>query len=109
MDCACHKGNRNCPVQKRNPVAADLTPTLPPALTIGAETRHRKARRRELELQGYVIDEGSTHQNDELAETPAAESATGDNEVKIALGGLGTDHTTTLWQQAYICDCQGHG
>ncbi|XP_018413488.1 PREDICTED: SET domain-containing protein 5 [Nanorana parkeri] len=82
VDCACHKGNRNCPVQKRNPIVTDLQPTLPPALTIGAETRRRKARRRELERQGYVLDEGPTHQNDELAEAPAADSATGDNESK---------------------------
>ncbi|XP_068120903.1 histone-lysine N-methyltransferase SETD5 [Hyperolius riggenbachi] len=80
VDCACHKGNRNCPVQKRNPTVADLPPPLPAALSIGAETRHRKARRRELELQGYVLDDSSNHQNDELAETPVMESATADNE-----------------------------
>lgn len=82
VDCACHKGNRNCPVQKRNPTAPDLAPPLPPTLTIGAETRHRKARRRELELQGYVLDDGTHHQNDGLAEAPGADSAVGDNEAE---------------------------
>ncbi|KAM5148373.1 histone-lysine N-methyltransferase SETD5 [Mantella aurantiaca] len=78
VDCACHKGNRNCPVQKRNPIAAELPPPLPPALTIGAETRHRKARRRELELQGYTLDDATNPQNDDLAEATAADSAYGD-------------------------------
>ncbi|XP_077307931.1 histone-lysine N-methyltransferase SETD5 isoform X1 [Lithobates pipiens] len=82
VDCACHKGNRNCPVQKRNPIASDLAPPIPPTLTIGAETRHRKARRRELELQGYVLDDSTHHQNDGLAEAPAADSAVGDNEAE---------------------------
>ncbi|XP_040851047.1 histone-lysine N-methyltransferase SETD5 isoform X1 [Ochotona curzoniae] len=51
VDCACHKGNRNCPIQKRNPNAAEL-PLPPPSLpTVGAETRRRKARRKELEME----------------------------------------------------------
>uniref|UniRef100_A0A8C6YXD4 SET domain containing 5 n=1 Tax=Nothoprocta perdicaria TaxID=30464 RepID=A0A8C6YXD4_NOTPE len=43
VDCACHKGNRNCPVQKRSPNAAEHLP--PPVLgtLLGAETRRRKA------------------------------------------------------------------
>lgn len=53
MDCACHKGNQNCPVQKHNlhPKDALLSPPslLAPSPLIGAETRQRKARRRELE------------------------------------------------------------
>uniref|UniRef100_A0A8B9MFG3 SET domain-containing protein n=1 Tax=Accipiter nisus TaxID=211598 RepID=A0A8B9MFG3_9AVES len=51
VDCACHKGNRNCPVQKRSPNAAEHLP--PPVLgtLIGAETRRRKARRKELEME----------------------------------------------------------
>ncbi|XP_069822950.1 histone-lysine N-methyltransferase SETD5 isoform X2 [Dendropsophus ebraccatus] len=81
VDCACHKGNRNCPVQKRNPSTGELPPPVAPPLSIGAETRHRKARRRELEQQGYVVDESSNHQTDEVAETPATE-ATGDHETE---------------------------
>ncbi|XP_075039589.1 histone-lysine N-methyltransferase SETD5 isoform X2 [Mixophyes fleayi] len=80
VDCACHKGNRNCPVQKRNPNSADLPPPAPPALSIGAETRHRKARRRELEQQGYVVDESASHQADEPAEAPVADVVTADHE-----------------------------
>nr|XP_009508261.1 PREDICTED: SET domain-containing protein 5 isoform X2 [Phalacrocorax carbo] len=80
VDCACHKGNRNCPVQKRSPNAAEHLP--PPVLgtLIGAETRRRKARRKELEMeqQGVASDENSSQQMDEVPEGPAAVS---DNEV----------------------------
>ncbi|XP_056380650.1 histone-lysine N-methyltransferase SETD5 isoform X3 [Hyla sarda] len=81
VDCACHKGNRNCPVQKRNPITGELPSPIPPPLSIGAETRHRKARRRELEQQGYVVDESANHQTDEVATTPATEP-TGDHEAE---------------------------
>lgn len=53
MDCACHKSNQNCPVQKHNLSPRDnlvSPPSLPPpSPLIGAETRRRKARRKELE------------------------------------------------------------
>ncbi|XP_047437994.1 histone-lysine N-methyltransferase SETD5 isoform X3 [Mugil cephalus] len=53
VDCACHKGNQNCPVQKHNlsPRENLLSPPClpPPSPLVGAETRRRKARRRELE------------------------------------------------------------
>uniref|UniRef100_A0A8C9GEA3 SET domain containing 5 n=1 Tax=Pavo cristatus TaxID=9049 RepID=A0A8C9GEA3_PAVCR len=79
VDCACHKGNRNCPVQKRSPNAAEHLP--PPVLgtLIGAETRRRKARRKELEMeqQGVVLDETISQQTEEVPEGPAAVS---DNE-----------------------------
>uniref|UniRef100_A0A8C8RQ52 SET domain containing 5 n=1 Tax=Pelusios castaneus TaxID=367368 RepID=A0A8C8RQ52_9SAUR len=81
VDCACHKGNRNCPVQKRSPNAAEhLPPPVLSALMIGAETRRRKARRKELELeqQGVGSDENSNQQAEEVPEGPAAAS---DNEV----------------------------
>lgn len=81
VDCACHKGNRNCPVQKRSPNAAEHLP--PPVLgtLIGAETRRRKARRKELEMeqQGMASDENGSQQTEEVPEAPAAVS---DNEVK---------------------------
>ncbi|KAJ7400937.1 hypothetical protein BTVI_100631 [Pitangus sulphuratus] len=79
VDCACHKGNRNCPVQKRSPNAAEHLP--PPVLgtLIGAETRRRKARRKELEMeqQSVASDENSSQQTEEVPEGPAAVS---DNE-----------------------------
>ncbi|XP_018523033.1 histone-lysine N-methyltransferase SETD5 isoform X3 [Lates calcarifer] len=53
VDCACHKGNQNCPVQRHNlsPRESFLSPPclLPPSPLVGAETRRRKARRREIE------------------------------------------------------------
>ncbi|XP_041635937.1 histone-lysine N-methyltransferase SETD5 isoform X2 [Cheilinus undulatus] len=53
VDCACHKGNQNCPVQKHNlsPRESLLSPPSlpPPPSVVGAETRRRKARRREQE------------------------------------------------------------
>ncbi|NXR07402.1 SETD5 protein, partial [Semnornis frantzii] len=78
VDCACHKGNRNCPVQKRSPNAAEHLP--PPVLgtLLGAETRRRKARRKELEMeqQGIASDENSSQQAEEAPEAPAAVSDT---------------------------------
>lgn len=82
VDCACHKGNRNCPVQKRNPISGELPPPITPLLSIGAETRHRKARRRELEQQGYVVEENANHQTDEAAEAAVTDVVTGDQEAE---------------------------
>ncbi|XP_044308070.1 histone-lysine N-methyltransferase SETD5 isoform X2 [Varanus komodoensis] len=77
VDCACHKGNRNCPVQKRSPNTVEQLP--PPILDtlIGAETRRRKARRKELEQRGAASDENSNPQTEEVPEGLAAAS---DNE-----------------------------
>uniref|UniRef100_H3CBV6 SET domain containing 5 n=1 Tax=Tetraodon nigroviridis TaxID=99883 RepID=H3CBV6_TETNG len=54
VDCACHKGNQNCPVQKHNMSPREnllTTPSLPISTPLpGAETRRRKARRRALEV-----------------------------------------------------------
>ncbi|XP_075880853.1 histone-lysine N-methyltransferase SETD5-like isoform X3 [Nelusetta ayraudi] len=61
VDCACHKSNQNCPVQKHNlsPRESLLSPPSLPITTpqVGAETRRRKARRRELE--GGLGSDGS--------------------------------------------------
>ncbi|XP_015203763.2 histone-lysine N-methyltransferase SETD5 isoform X1 [Lepisosteus oculatus] len=67
VDCACHKGNQNCPVQKHNSSPMELLPPppLPPVpAQVGAETRRRKARRKELEVgnQGSMSDENSNQQ-----------------------------------------------
>uniref|UniRef100_A0A8C6PBX7 SET domain containing 5 n=1 Tax=Nothobranchius furzeri TaxID=105023 RepID=A0A8C6PBX7_NOTFU len=47
VDCACHKGNQNCPVQKHN-----LSPPtqILPSPPVGAETRRRKAQRKDQRL-----------------------------------------------------------
>lgn len=74
VDCACHKGNRNCPVQKRSPNSVEQLP--PPILDtlIGAETRRRKARRKELEQRGAASDENSNPQAEEVPEGLVAAS-----------------------------------
>ncbi|XP_060036752.1 histone-lysine N-methyltransferase SETD5 isoform X6 [Erinaceus europaeus] len=80
VDCACHKGNRNCPIQKRNPNAAEAPLPPPPSLPIiGAETRRRKARRKELEMeqQSEAPEEGSNQQPEQVAEKVTVSS---DNE-----------------------------
>lgn len=71
VDCACHKGNRNCPIQKRNPSAAEPPLPPPPSLpTIGAETRRRKARRKELEMeqQNEAPEEENNQQPEQIPE-----------------------------------------
>ncbi|KAK7916126.1 hypothetical protein WMY93_011887 [Mugilogobius chulae] len=75
VDCACHKGNENCPVQKHNlnPTENFVSPPslLPPAPLIGAETRRRKARRKEQE--GSVGDSNqSLDQHSEAKEGQGA-------------------------------------
>ncbi|XP_059800755.1 histone-lysine N-methyltransferase SETD5 isoform X2 [Hypanus sabinus] len=64
VDCACHKGNQNCPVQKHNQESME-----PP---VGAETRRRKARRKEWEME-LELNQGSDENNGQQQEG-AAES-----------------------------------
>ncbi|XP_062970202.1 histone-lysine N-methyltransferase SETD5 isoform X5 [Cynocephalus volans] len=80
VDCACHKGNRNCPIQKRNPNAAEPPLPPPPSLpTIGAETRRRKARRKELEMEQQ--NEASEGNNDQQPqEIPEKLTVSSDHE-----------------------------
>uniref|UniRef100_A0A8C5R8Q6 SET domain containing 5 n=1 Tax=Leptobrachium leishanense TaxID=445787 RepID=A0A8C5R8Q6_9ANUR len=80
VDCACHKGNRNCPVQKRSSNTTDLPPPVAPTLSIGAETRRRKARRKELEQQGHVADDSNSNHVEDVQEVPPAEAVTSDQE-----------------------------
>ncbi|XP_012587598.1 PREDICTED: SET domain-containing protein 5 isoform X2 [Condylura cristata] len=80
VDCACHKGNRNCPIQKRNPNAAEPPLPPPPSLpTVGAETRRRKARRKELEMeqQSEAPEEDNSQQPEQVPEKVTVSS---DNE-----------------------------
>lgn len=87
VDCACHKGNRNCPIQKRNPNAAELPLPPPPSLpTIGAETRRRKARRKELEMeqQNEAPEEDNNQQPEQIPEKVTVSS---DHEVNSLVRG----------------------
>ncbi|XP_043933967.1 histone-lysine N-methyltransferase SETD5 isoform X2 [Protopterus annectens] len=76
VDCACHKGNQNCPIQnqKESPSETVSAPSLM-LLQQGTETRRRKARRKELEQenQSSVFENSSQHnrqeEDDESAET----------------------------------------
>lgn len=74
VDCACHKGNQNCPVQKHNMSPREnllTTPSLaPPTPLPGAETRRRKARRRALEGGG-----AATEANQEVKELQGSSDA----------------------------------
>ncbi|XP_069792780.1 histone-lysine N-methyltransferase SETD5 isoform X4 [Narcine bancroftii] len=85
VDCACHKGNQNCPVQKHNQGSME-----PP---VGAETRRRKSRRKEWEMESELnqaSDENSNQQQEEAAESkdqqelpaqnPASDSEEGPGE-----------------------------
>ncbi|XP_033822069.1 histone-lysine N-methyltransferase SETD5 isoform X2 [Periophthalmus magnuspinnatus] len=75
VDCACHKGNENCPVQKHNLNPTDnlVSPPsiLPPTPLIGAETRRRKARRKEQEGSGGDINQ-SLDQHSEAKDAQGA-------------------------------------
>ncbi|XP_029006975.1 histone-lysine N-methyltransferase SETD5 isoform X2 [Betta splendens] len=72
VDCACHKGNQNCPVQKHNlnPKEGLLIPPsqLAPSPVIGAETRQRKARRKELETCLAIDNNQTLDQHQEAKE-----------------------------------------
>ncbi|CAL8335653.1 unnamed protein product [Merluccius merluccius] len=65
VDCACHKGNQNCPVQKHNlsPRENLLSPPSAPSYLTGAETRQRKARKKE---QGDGPTAGTTSDDSNL-------------------------------------------
>ncbi|KAM6979970.1 histone-lysine N-methyltransferase SETD5 [Aplochiton taeniatus] len=72
VDCACHKGNQNCPVQKHNLSPRETLlcpPSLPPPSSLaGAETRRRKARRREQE--GGPATGGASDDSNQPPEEP---------------------------------------
>ncbi|XP_060724031.1 histone-lysine N-methyltransferase SETD5 isoform X4 [Tachysurus vachellii] len=79
VDCACHKGNQNCPVQKhnQNPSEALLPPPQNPLPTLpGAETRRRRARRKELEGNGLIgsVSDDSNQLLDEHGEHGTSEA-----------------------------------
>ncbi|GAA6096197.1 histone-lysine N-methyltransferase SETD5 isoform X3 [Tachysurus ichikawai] len=79
VDCACHKGNQNCPVQQhnQNPSEALLPPPQNPLPTLpGAETRRRRARRKELEGNGLIgsVSDDSNQLLDEHGEHGTSEA-----------------------------------
>ncbi|XP_056315737.1 histone-lysine N-methyltransferase SETD5 isoform X2 [Danio aesculapii] len=64
VDCACHKGNQDCPVQRHNLRPLQLLSPQPSQFALpGAETRRRRARRRELEGDKLVtgVSDESNH------------------------------------------------
>ncbi|MGH0175277.1 UNVERIFIED_CONTAM: hypothetical protein FKN15_070311 [Acipenser sinensis] len=86
VDCACHKGNQNCPVQKHNLSPMEPLPPPPPPPTppqVGAMTRRSKARRKELEVgnQDNGSDENSNQQSEDL----------NDSKEFQGLGAVGSD------------------
>ncbi|XP_045079674.1 histone-lysine N-methyltransferase SETD5 isoform X4 [Coregonus clupeaformis] len=94
VDCACHKGNQqNCPVQKHNlnPRETLLCPgtgLLPPPSQLpghtGAETRRRKARRREME--GMSDDSNQPpEESGEVRETLQGNASLGNSDIEEGL------------------------
>ncbi|XP_051996904.1 histone-lysine N-methyltransferase SETD5 isoform X3 [Xyrauchen texanus] len=79
VDCACHKGNQNCPVQRHNLSPLELLspqssyPALP-----GAETRRRRARRREME--GDRLITGVSDESNQLLEDASETQGISDTE-----------------------------
>ncbi|RXN24946.1 SET domain-containing 5-like isoform X1 [Labeo rohita] len=72
VDCACHKGNQDCPVQRHNlrPLQL-LSPQSSNFALPGAETRRRRARRRQLEGDRLVtgVSDESNHLLEDANET----------------------------------------
>ncbi|CAB1315496.1 unnamed protein product, partial [Coregonus sp. 'balchen'] len=97
VDCACHKGNQqNCPVQKHNlnPRETLLCPgtgLLPPPSQLpghtGAETRRRKARRREMEGPGGMSDDSNQppEESGEVRETLQGNASLGNSDIEEGL------------------------
>lgn len=100
MDCACHKGNQNCPVQKHNlsPKENLLSPPSlpPPSPLVGAETRRRKARRRELE-GCHGVDSNQT-----LDQHQEAKELQGTSDTEVCVWGGGGIFQINLVKQRYI-------
>ena len=98
VDCACQKGNQNCPGQKPNlsPREHLLFPPAPPppASLAGAETRRRKARRKEME---GGVGPGATSDDSNLPpeETGEAQELRGgsDPEVCVCVTSMAVVHT----------------
>ena len=82
VDCACHKGNQNCPVQKHNlsPRENLLSPPSAPSYLTGAETRQRKARKKE---QGDGPTAGTTDDDSNLQAEARELHAASDAEVGV--------------------------
>ncbi|XP_067228895.1 histone-lysine N-methyltransferase SETD5 isoform X6 [Chanodichthys erythropterus] len=72
VDCACHKGNQDCPVQRHNLRPLQLpSPQSSNFALPGAETRRRRARRREMEGDRVVtgVSDESNHLMEDSNET----------------------------------------
>lgn len=98
VDCACHKGNQNCPVQKhnQNPSEALLPPPQNPLPALpGAETRRRRARRKELEGSGMI---GSVSDDSNQLLDEHGEHGTSEAEV----GALSKPHATEDGSLCYV-------
>ncbi|XP_062853469.1 histone-lysine N-methyltransferase SETD5 isoform X2 [Trichomycterus rosablanca] len=97
VDCACHKGNQNCPVQRHNQSPSESLPPPQNPLPIlpGAETRRRRARRRELEGSGPIgnVSDDSNQLLDEHGEMQEASDAEETDGVKQEEGHEEIDET----------------
>lgn len=82
MDCACHKGNQDCPVQRHNLRPLQLLSPQPSQFALpGAETRRRRAQRRE--LQGDKLVTGVSDESNHLLEDANEAQGVSDTEVCV--------------------------
>ncbi|XP_051562626.1 histone-lysine N-methyltransferase SETD5-like isoform X2 [Myxocyprinus asiaticus] len=79
VDCACHKGIQNCPVQRHNLSPVELlSPQSSFSALPGAETRRRRARRREME--GDRLITGVSDESNQLLEDASETQGVSDTE-----------------------------
>ncbi|KAL0977853.1 hypothetical protein UPYG_G00162180 [Umbra pygmaea] len=98
VDCACHHANQqNCPVQKHNLSPRQTlvcpAPASQPQAPTGAETRRRKARRREMEGPAVGTGPGGTsddsnHPHEERGEVRETLQGASDAEESLLHGDM---------------------
>lgn len=108
VDCACHKGNENCPVQKHNlnPTENTVSPPsiLPPTPLVGAETRRRKARRKEQEGSSSELNQSLEQLSEtkdlqgssDTEEKPLDELKVEEKDIELFENGLALSNSKTL-------------
>lgn len=98
VDCACHTGNQDCPVQRHNLQPLQLlSPQSSNFALPGAETRRRRAQRREMEGDRLVSDE-SNHMPED------ANEARGVSDTEVCFHGKTIVNAYLLFAAALPCN-----